>query len=114
MIDVDAIMRELLRRDFEPETSEPEHPAAALMGGSRVRSQSFMESGGEARPVSEEAVMAEARRLGLRGQVSAHELAEIRKKLAGEPYRPSHAEICERAGATMSHVQSFPFRPFGF
>ena len=41
MIDVDAIMRELLRRDFEPETSEPEHPAAALMGGSRVQSQSF-------------------------------------------------------------------------
>ncbi len=79
----------------------PPHPMAGLMGAGRIRSEDAVETGGVPRVISNEAVMAEARRLGLRGQVSANELNEIRKKLAGEPYQPTYAEVCERAGATM-------------
>ncbi len=80
----------------------------AASRAARITGEDSIETAGVARAVSDEAVMAEARRLGLRGQVSAHELNEIRKKLAGESYQPSYAEVCERAGATMRHRPLFP------
>ena len=77
------------------------------MGGARIRRRRFIENARRPAPISDKSVLAEARRLGMNGQVSAHELNELRKKLAGEPYQPTYAEICERAGATMRHRPLF-------
>ena len=95
-----------------PPKAAPAIPHGAPAGfathmAARIQTQDFIESGGMARPISDEDVLREARRLGLNGQVSAHEMNELRKKLAGEPYQPTYAEMCERSGAVMSRRPLF-------
>ncbi len=79
------------------------HPDALMPGHARVRSTEYLESGGQSCAISEERIRAEAERIfGKHCQIPASELAEIRKKLAGEPYRKSYAEVCLESGATMA------------
>ncbi len=113
MTDIDMARRKLAERGFKvtkakaPATPEPlsPHPSTLMPPEARIRSFEAVESGGQVREISEEAVLAEARRLGFQGQVPAGDLNAIRRRLAGDFNSLTYAEACERAGATLKHAR---------
>jgi hypothetical protein len=94
MTDIDMARRKLAERGFK--VTKAKAP---------IRSSEAVESGGQVREISEEAVLAEARRLGFQGQVPAGDLNAIRRRLAGDFNSLTYAEACERAGATLKHAR---------
>ncbi len=104
MVDKDGHASWLQRPRETPQ--EPLTPDPRAFGYEpRIKSTGALQRGGRRVVISDEDVLREAKRLGMHGQISAHELAQLRLKLAGQPYRPSLAEVAESAGATMRHAR---------